>query len=66
MRQEKQKKRGRKIAKRKSQDSCLTLKPKTYLQILFSAHDWTLQADILNVDQKAMKCMTYKQLCGKF
>ena len=26
----------------------------------------TLQADILQVDQKAAKCTTWKQLCGKF
>ena len=43
------------------------LNPKTRnLEILFSAHARTLQADILHLDQKAAKCTTCKPVCGKF
>ena len=35
-------------------------------EILLSAHARTSQADILYLDQNAMKCMTGKQVCGKF
>ena len=35
-------------------------------EILLSAHVQTLQANILHLDQKAAKCMTCKQLGGKF
>ena len=66
MRQEKRKKRGGEKVKSKSQDCCVTLKPKNYLAILLSAHAQTLQADILQLDQKATKCTTCKWLCGKF
>ena len=66
MRQEKQKKRGGEKAKSKSQDCCVTLKPKNYLEILLSVHAQTSQANILHLDQKAVKCMTYKWLGGKF
>ena len=45
MRQEKQKKRGGEKAKSKSQDCCVTFKPKNYLEILLSLHARTLQAD---------------------
>ena len=65
-RQEKQKKRRGKKAKSKSKDCCVTFKPKNYLEILLSAHAQTSQADILHLDQKAVKCKTCKQLCGKF
>ena len=51
MRQEKRKKRGEEKAKSKSQDCCVTLKP------MLSAHARTSQANILHVDQKAVKCM---------
>ena len=40
--------------------------PKNYLEILLSVHAETLQANILHLDQRAGKCMTCKQLCGKF
>ena len=63
MRKEKRKKRGGEKAKSESQDCCVTLK---ILEILLSVHAWTLQANILHLDQKAAKCMTCKQLCGKF
>ena len=56
--QERQKKRGGEKGKSKSQDCCVTF--------LLSAHARTSQADILHLDQKAMKCMTGKQVCGKF
>ena len=66
MRQEKQKKRGGEKAKSKSQDCCVTFKPKNFLEILLSVHAQTSQANILHLDQKAAKCMTCKQLGGKF
>ena len=53
-------------AKSKSQDCCVTFKPKNYLEILLSAHARTSQADILHLDQKAAKCTTCKPVCGKF
>ena len=53
-------------AKSKSQDCCVTFKPKNYLKILLSAHARTSQADILHLDQKAAKCTTCKPVCGKF
>ena len=30
------------------------------------AHAWTTQADILHLDQKAVKCTTCERVCGKF
>ena len=62
----KAKKEGRRKAKSKSQDCCVTFKPKNYLEILLSAHAQTSQADILHLDQKAAKCTTCKPVCGKF
>ena len=47
-------------AKSKSQDCCVTFKPKNYLEILLSAHARTSQADMLHLDQKAAKCTTCK------
>ena len=44
----------------------VTFKPKNYLEILLSVHARTLQANIVHLDQKAVKCMTSKQLCCKF
>ena len=66
MRQEKRKKKGGEKAKSKSQDCCVTFKPKNYLEILLSAHARTSQADILHLDQKATKCTTCKPVCGRF
>ena len=66
MRQEKWKKRGGEKAESKSQDCCVTLKPKNYLEILFFAHAWTSQANILHLDQMAAKGMTSKWLCVSF
>ena len=64
MRPEKRKKKGGEKAKSKSQDCCVTFKPKNYLVILLSAR--TSQAHILHLDQKAAKCTTCKPVCGKF
>ena len=50
-----EKKRGGEKAKSKSQDCCVTIKPKTYLKIWLSAHARTAQANILHLDQKATK-----------
>ena len=67
LRQEKwKKKRQGEKAKSKSQDCCVTFKPKNYLEILLSAHARTTQGDILHLDQKAVKCTTYERVCGKF
>ena len=44
-RQEKRKKKGGEKAKSKSQDCCVTFKPKNYLEILLSANARTSQAD---------------------
>ena len=52
--------------KEKSQDCCATFQPKNYLEILLFAYAQSSQANILHLDQKAGKCMTCKQLCGKF
>ena len=66
MRQEKQKKRGGEKAKSKSQDCCVTFKPKNYLEILLSVHALPSHADILHLDHEAAKCKTCNRLCGKF
>ena len=42
------------------------VKVKTAVKILLSAHARTSQADILHLDQKAVKCTTGKRVCGKF
>ena len=63
---EKRKKRGGEKGKSKSQDCCITFKPKNYVKILLSVHARTSQADILHLDQKAVKCTTGKRVCGKF
>ena len=62
----KAKKKGGEKAKSKSQDRCVTFKPKNYLEILLSVHARTSQADILHLDQRAAKCTTCKPVCGKF
>ena len=46
----------------KSQDCCVTFKPKNYLEVLLSAHSPTSQANILHLDHKAAKCMPFKWL----
>ena len=57
MRLEKRKKRGGEKAKSKSQDCCVTFKPKNP-KLLLSAYDRTSQAKIVHLVQKAAKCMT--------
>ena len=64
--QEKRKTRGGEKGKSKSQDCCVTFKRKNYVEILLSVHARTSQADILHLDQKAVKSTTGKQVCGKF
>ena len=59
------KKEERRESESKRQYCCVTFKPKNYLKILLSAHAWTSQADILLLDQKAVKCTTCKRLCVK-
>ena len=62
----KEKKRGGEKATRKSED-CSAVSQLENLDILLSAHARTSQADIiLYLDRKAAKCMTCKQLLGKF
>ena len=61
MRQEKRKKRGGEKVKSKSQDCCVTFKPQNFAFCTCR----TSQANILHLDQKAMKCTTCKQVCGK-
>ena len=63
MRQEKRKKRGGEKAKVKVKTAVSLLNPKTFL---LSVHAQTSQADILHLDQKAVKCTTCKPVCGKF
>ena len=41
------------------------LNPKT-VEILLSAHARTSQADILHLDQKAIRNTTGKRVCGKY
>ena len=41
-------------------------KGKNCVEILLSAHARTSQADILHLDQKAVKSTTSKRVCGKF
>ena len=64
--QEKWKTRGGEKGKSKSQDYRVTFTPKNYVEILLSAHARTSQADILHLDQKAVKSTTCKRVCGKF
>ena len=55
MGQEKQKKGEREKVKSKSQDCCVTFKPKNYLEVLLTAHSPTSQANILHLDHKAAR-----------
>ena len=50
MRKEKRKKRGGEKNKNKSQNCCVTFKPKNYLKILLPVYAQTLQANILHLD----------------
>ena len=62
---EKRKKREERKQKVKVKTAVSLLNPKT-VEILLSAHARTSQADILHLDQKAMKCTTCKPVWGKF
>ena len=55
---------GRK-AKKRGEERKRKVKVKT-LEMLLSALARTLQADILHLDKKAVKCTTCKPVCGKF
>ena len=59
MRQEKRKKREERKWKVKVKTAVLLLNLLN-LEILLSALAWTSQANILHLDQKAVKCMTCK------
>ena len=52
MRQEKWKKRGGENVKSKSQDCCVTFKPKNYLKILLYVQARTWQANILHLERR--------------
>ena len=60
----KSKKRGEERKRKVKVKTAVSLNPKK-LEILLSAHARTSQADILQLDQKAMKCTTCKPVCGK-
>ena len=68
----KSKKGGEEIgeSEEKSQDCCVTFNPQNYPEILLSVYSQTLQANILHLDRKALKCQQYcttcKWLYGKF
>ena len=63
---EKSEKRGEeRKGKVKVKTAVSLLNPKT-VEILLSAHARTSQADILHLDQKAVKCTTGKRVCDKF
>ena len=38
--------------------SCVTFKPKHYLEILIFVHVQTSKADVLHLEQRATKCLT--------
>ena len=50
--------------KSRSQDHCVTFKPKNYmyLEIFVFARAQTMEADILHLEQKALKCFTFLKL----
>ena len=55
---------GRRESKRKIQDCGVTLNQKNCLEILLSVHAQTLETCVLCLEQKAAKCLTYKQGFG--
>ena len=59
-----EKKKWGKKSEKRGEEGKRKVKVKT--EILLSAHARTWQADILHLDQKAMKCTTCKPVCGKF
>ena len=62
--QRKAKKEGGEKAKSKSQDFCVTFKPKNYLEILLSAHAPTSQANWIRGSLSVRP--VNRKLCGKF
>ena len=48
--------------KSRSQDYCVTFKPKNYMYLknVLSARARTMEADTLHLEQKALKCFTFK------
>ena len=56
----------KKKKKRRKTDCCVTFKPQNYLECLLSAHAQTLQANILHLDQKAVKSTACKCFISKF
>ena len=48
--------------KSRSQDYSVTFKPKNYMYLknVLSARARTMEADILHLEQKALKCFTFK------
>ena len=55
-----------KKSKKRGEERKGKVKVKTAVEILLSALARTSQADILHLDQKAVKCTTGKRVCGKF
>ena len=55
---------GRRESKRKIQDCGVTLNQKNCLELLLSVHAQTLETCVLCLEQKAAKCLTYKQGFG--
>ena len=54
-----------KKSEKRGEERKAKLKVKT-VEILLSAHARTSQADVLHLDQKAVKSTTCKRVCGKF
>ena len=58
---------GKNSEKKKVKTAMSLLNPKaSILKFFFYVHAWTSDANILHLDQKTMKYMTCKWLCGKF
>ena len=60
-----EKRREERKGKVKVKTAVSLLNPKT-VEVLLSVHARTSQADILPLDQKAVKSTTGKRVCGKF
>ena len=55
-----------KKSKKRGEERKGKVKVKTAVSLLNPKTARTLQADILHLDQKAVKCTTGKRVCGKF
>ena len=62
----KAKKRGEERKRKVKVKTAVSLLNPKIVEILLSAHARTSQADILHLDQKAMKWTTCKPVCGTF